>query len=395
MQIQLADANRCYGCGACAGICAKQCISMRTNEYGEYRPVLQESSCVHCGKCMEVCPALHNPELRTPASVLALSLTDDAKRKGSASGGAARLLYELALEHGATVFGCDFDSSHVLKMRSANSLEAIEGFRNSKYTFCRTESTFAEARDLLKDGKSVLFIGTSCQIDALQRFVGKFRERLVTVDLICHGVPPEQYLSEYLKKQEIRFGCSISKIVFRGETRDKDYYLQLFSNGTLLYEKYARLDAYFSGYVHYMMFEEKCYDCPYASGRRVSDITIGDWWGKSEITGKKLSLVFANTPKGEAVISMLLKQPGIECEAHTVEEAVHSNEQLQGPSRRPDQHSEMREYYRNNGFWAMSQKYITPYIRKFQWKVQKERLRGILRLPFRAANKLVRIVRKL
>lgn len=186
--IQLADNNKCYGCGACANICPRQCITMRTNEYGEHRPAMVEDGCLHCGKCMEVCPALHTPELHTPASVWALSISNDVKRKGSASGGAARMLYELALKHGVTVFGCDFDSSHLLKMHSANSIESIEGFRNSKYTFCRTESTFSEAKELLKGGRSVLFIGTSCQIDALQRFVGQYREKLICVDLICHGV---------------------------------------------------------------------------------------------------------------------------------------------------------------------------------------------------------------
>lgn len=394
MQIQLADPDKCYGCGACSVACPKHCISMNTNKFGEYRPVFTENDCVQCGKCMEVCPALHQPKLIRPKSVWAMSIVDDDKRRGSASGGAARLLYEWALERDAVVFGCDFDSDHILKMRSASSLSEIEGFRNSKYTFCRTEGAFQETKKLLDEGRSVLFIGSSCQIDALRRVIGYREERLITVDLICHGVPPESYFREYLVRQEERLNRKIDKVYFRGEKKENNFFLQLFSESIVCYEKYARLDTYYAGYVNCLMYEEKCYSCPYATKERVADISIGDWGGDSQVADKKLSVILANTHKGCQVIESVLQQQEIEFELHTIEEAEECNEQLRGPVARPKQYDEMRECYCENGFWTMSQKYITPYILNYQNRRRKEYALFLLKLPFRMIKKMIRIVRK-
>ena len=53
----------------------------------------------------------------------------------------------------------------------------------------RIGNTFVEVETFLKQGKLVLFTGTSCQILGLKNFLRHEYENLLTVDVICHGVP--------------------------------------------------------------------------------------------------------------------------------------------------------------------------------------------------------------
>ena len=53
--IRLCEANLCTGCTACASVCPHGCISMRADEEGFARPVVDEKRCVECGLCKKVC----------------------------------------------------------------------------------------------------------------------------------------------------------------------------------------------------------------------------------------------------------------------------------------------------------------------------------------------------
>ena len=52
-------------------------------------------------------------------------------------------------------------------------------------------------REDLKNGKKVLFIGTPCQCFGLKSFLRKEYEQLITIDLICHGVPSRSLLEQH------------------------------------------------------------------------------------------------------------------------------------------------------------------------------------------------------
>ena len=59
---RLCEANLCTGCTACASICPYGCISMRADQEGFVRPVVDEKRCVECGLCTKACPVLSAPE---------------------------------------------------------------------------------------------------------------------------------------------------------------------------------------------------------------------------------------------------------------------------------------------------------------------------------------------
>lgn len=50
----------------------------------------------------------------------------------------------------------------------------------------------------LESGKKVLFSGTPCQVDSLNGYLKKEYDNLYTVDIICHGVPSQKLLNDYI-----------------------------------------------------------------------------------------------------------------------------------------------------------------------------------------------------
>lgn len=388
----LASSDKCYGCAACSNVCPKKCIEMRNNEYGELRPVVDLCSCVSCGQCSKICAALKEPSLFEPLDIYAMTISDENHKKGCASGGAARLFYEEALTNDSVVFGCDFDENHILRMRSASEIKEIEGFRSSKYTFCRMNQCYNEIKDLLQRNIHVLFIGSSCQVYALKCFLGNNQNGLITVDLVCHGVPPEGYFYEYVQHQSSLLGKKIEKIKFREDEKNEDFRLRLYSEETCIYDIYARDDPFFAGYVNCAIFEERCYNCPFADLKRISDISIGDWGGPSHLPASKLSLILVNSKQGQEFIRTIMSHSDALFELHTLQEAIKYNEQLRGVSPLPTQYFEMRKYYKENGFMMTSKKYIQPYIKSYHQRIRNQKIRRLVLFPFRVLRKIKRMV---
>ena len=112
--------------------------------------------------------------------------------------------------------------------------------RGSKYVQSRIGRTYRQAKEFLESGRPVLFSGTPCQIRGLKLFLAKEYENLLTVDLVCHGVPsPEiwrQYLHETIARKgfkhtnsELRSTSQITGINFRDKTTGWQSYSLRFS----------------------------------------------------------------------------------------------------------------------------------------------------------------------
>ena len=76
----LAINEKCYGCAACSNICPKNCIEMKLNENGEWRPFVNSHNCIECQKCVKVCPALKCSILREPIKTYAMTIIDKEKK---------------------------------------------------------------------------------------------------------------------------------------------------------------------------------------------------------------------------------------------------------------------------------------------------------------------------
>ena len=191
-----------------------------------------------------------------------------------------------------------------------------------------TGDTFKHAKMLLDEGKTVFYTGTPCIIAGLKNFLGKDYDKLITADLVCHGVPPERFLNDYIS--ELKLPEKHTAIRFRG---DEDYFFTVYNGDKTLFRESAVTNVYYRAYYNKILMRDNCYNCRYATDKnRPGDITLGDFWGINKETlpedaKGKISLVIINTKKGEE----LFGKAGIPSQKREADEAISSNAQLKAP----------------------------------------------------------------
>ena len=65
----------------------------------------------------------------------------------------------------------------------------------------------------------MLYSGTACQIEALKNILGREYDNLITIDILCHGVPSPKLWKKYLDYQEKQAGAAVRKISFRDKSK--------------------------------------------------------------------------------------------------------------------------------------------------------------------------------
>ena len=312
--ISIKDKKACCGCGACSQACPKHCIAMQTDEEGFLYPVVDESACVSCGLCEKVCTLINKKEEKIDTKTYVAYAKDDSKRLVSSSGGIFTLLAEKVLQEGGTVFGAAFDEKfgvHHVKAETANELENLKG---SKYLQSRTEETFRMAKQLLEDGKQVLFTGTGCQIAGLKSYLGKDYVNLITADVLCHGVPSPKLWKKYLEHQEKLHSAAVQRTFFRlKKTGWKTYALSLEFTNDNAYVRIFKEDPYMQMFLKNICLRPSCYDCKYKAMKSQADITLGDCWGIEKYMpemddDKGTSVLLVHTEKGQEYIDSIRKE---------------------------------------------------------------------------------------
>lgn len=275
----------CCGCTCCEHVCPTGAINMKTDGEGFLFPIIDKSICIDCGLCRTKCPLAsvkENIPHVIPPVTYALKNRDINILKDSSSGGAFSVLADYTLDQGGTVIGCAMDDEQNPVHRIVQSAEALGSLRGSKYVQSDLRDVFPKCKALLLEGKIVLFTGTPCQIAGLNAFLGDEYENLITVDLVCHGVPSSFLFHEYLKYLEKKNGGKIVSYRFRDKSKigwggDGSYVIN--KNGREI-TKYimSETDYYISLFETAKTLRECCYECRYASYKRPGDFTIGDYW---------------------------------------------------------------------------------------------------------------------
>lgn len=344
--------DKCTGCTACKDVCPKQCITMQPDELDALHPIVDDSICIDCGLCEKTCPNNRELSYKLPHKVWAAWSNDNDVRRTSASGGIACELYRYWIKNGGVATGVVYDRDegcHFILLEKESDIKTVQ---NSKYTFSETAGIYKVVKQKLQAGISVLFIGVPCQVAGLYGFLKKEYDNLITVDIICHGMPPATYLEQHIKSIEGKKKEHTCQLFFR----DPKYYTYTYTftlknnNGKEFYnKKVLTRDNYQLGYHRALIYRENCYSCNYAREERISDLTIGDFSGLGrfapfEYDKHNVSCILENTDKGSALLKKLngalsmFERPA--CEAFEVEK------QLKSPSVKHSKRSIFEKVYR-------------------------------------------------
>ena len=301
--------EECTGCGACASICPKGAITMQPDAEGFCYPAVDSTLCVSCDLCEKRCPVGAAHEAHS-VQAFGAQHRDAAVRGASSSGGVFTALACRMVSQGGVVFGAAFDDRLHVEHIGAMDESEIAGMRGSKYVQSDAADAIANAAALLARGIPVLFTGTPCQIDGLlARVRGKDREKLLTVDFVCHGVPSPGVFASYIESLERAHGQRVTAYTFR----DKRLGWKNFSavatleDGTQL--SGAQTDEPFLyGFLQNLYLRPSCTQCTALRGaQHRADLTIADLWGAQDVCPERdddtgLSLVMVNTQKGRQAL---------------------------------------------------------------------------------------------
>lgn len=299
----------CNGCTACANICPKSCITMIADDEGFLRPRIDEDSCLNCGKCRNICPVSKEKRAGTATVAYAAVNTDDSVRRNSTSGGVFTLLCQWVLERNGVVFGAAYNEDFEVVHCRVENLSDVCKLRGAKYAQSRLGDSFKQVEIALKEDKYALFSGTPCQIGGLISYLGKEYEKLILVDLICHGVPSPKvwkHYVEYRSKQD-NDGVLPKSINLRSKETGWPRYSIRFEYPDKVYSALNSQDPYLRGFVGDLYLRPSCYDCRFKGISRQSDFTLGDYWGVwnqvPELNdGKGTSLVFVHSEKAKKLL---------------------------------------------------------------------------------------------
>lgn len=359
--ITILDKHNCCGCAACVQVCPKQCISFNEDEQGFRYPLVDKDTCIDCGLCEKVCPVINQAIPKKPLKVYAAINPNEEIRMKSSSGGIFTMLAENVINAGGVVFGARFDDNWEVKHGYTETIEGLEAFRGSKYVQSCVGETYNQAREFLKSGRKVLYTGTSCQIAGLKKFLRKEYDILITVDVVCHGVPSplvwRTYLNEFIKRPKgvvgensvdlsLKEAPEITGISFRDKSTgwgkfgfvirkesafkaDKNTVLSsvnTLNNGDVFLHETLNVNLYLQVFLKNLCLRPSCSQCPAKSGKCESDFSLADYWGIGKYypdldDNKGTSLILVNTKMG----SDLLEKIGILKVSTTYEQALSGN----------------------------------------------------------------------
>lgn len=308
----LNNVDECTGCNGCKNVCPKQCIFMKMSDDGFYYPQIEHNLCVECGLCAMVCPINNTSFHSNPESIIAYKNDNDV-REQSTSGGFFTAISDYILNKNGVVYGAIFDQNFKVMHQRANDIATRNAMRYSKYVQSDIGKTYSRAGEDLLNKKTVLFTGTPCQISGLNNYLSVRKisnKNLITCDFICHGTPSPLIWENYLSFIHTKYNDNILAVNFRDKTLGwhkpqlkiiMEHHTQ---SGT------EAQDAFYQLFYSNCILRKSCHICPYTSIKRVSDITMADFWGVENSypqldDNKGLSLLLINSQKGADIIGKL------------------------------------------------------------------------------------------
>lgn len=329
----------CFGCLCCEAVCPVDAISQYKDEEGFIYPRIDKHKCVECGKCTKVCACLGDASRNACISSYAAKVTDAKSIKNSSSGGISYAILERAIEKGWVVYACVFDDNLKCKHARISLISDLALTRGSKYVQSELSGIYAALKDDLNRGQAVVFVGTPCQVAAIRKYCSD-ADYLLTIDIVCHGVPSQALFEAFLRDISKRNGARVEEVMFRDKDKGWNTIGSLvLSRGRSSKKQYfsPHDEIYYRAFIDGMIYRESCYKCQYSTTKRPGDITLGDFWGVKdmhpEIDSKNgVSLVMCNSPRG---VDFFASLEGVAKVESSLDRISASNPNLNHPTNRP------------------------------------------------------------
>lgn len=350
--VAIVKTEECFSCRSCEQSCPKKSITLTENQEGFFYPKIDEN-CIQCGICLSKCPAYKLREKKEGKPIEgqkchALVNKDNNILKNSSSGG---LFYNLAkevLNDGGVVFGAAYNPFPNVRQTEVTSINDLHILQGSKYVYCDTEDSYSKVKIALIGGKKVLFSGSPCQVAGLYSFLSNSpHENLITVDIICHGTPSRKFFAKYIESLSQQKKSKVISYSFRDKTAHPLGAIKYVTeDGTVYINKVNVFDSYGAAFARHENYKMSCYTCPFAKPQRISDITIGDFWGIEKFApnfsgANGVSVCICNTEKGRGLFDKISNEfDSIELDYLY---AIQGNRLLRSPESLPDKRKSFYE----------------------------------------------------
>lgn len=312
--------------------------------------------------------------------VFAVKHADLNTRMKSRSGGIFTAISDVVLNNNGVVYGCVLTNDLEVIHTRATTKDERNAMRGSKYVQSDLSSIFKSVKSDLDDNLQVLFSGTSCQISGLLVYLGKEYKNLLCLDIVCHGVPSPKVFKDYINWQENKNKAKCTNVDFRNKVDFgwKNHVETLNFKKTNGEELTINKEIFTDLFYGHNIIRPSCFMCPYKDISRVSDISIGDFWGidtaiENFNDNKGVSLVLVNTEKGMNIFEECKKD--IEYRECKIENSMQ--EPLLKPFPPPPKRGEFWKEYSQKPFQFIVNKYGKPWKYNIFVKILRKIKKGI------------------
>ena len=308
--------------------------------------------------------------------VYAGRLKDKSALMSSSSGGAFTALSDAFLKSGDAVVAAVYNyENHTVEFQMILDEKQRERAKGSKYMQSKPGDIYQEAYHWLMDNpkKELLFVGMGCQSDGFRKFseIKGIRDRVYIVDIICHGSPSPKLWREYAESIQKKDG-KITYLTFKDKRngwKSPTAYVKV--NGSE-----RPLKDYVKVFYNRCALRPSCYECPYATTERKTDMTIGDFWHIEETipdfydpNGNSLFLI--HTDRGEELFEKI--RDNLDYRLSNTAQCWQAN--LEAPTQKSEQRDVFWNDYQKKGIDFVIKKY------------------GTVPMKTKVKNKLIKILR--
>jgi coenzyme F420-reducing hydrogenase beta subunit len=279
----------------------------------------------------------------------------------SSSGGIFSELSFLVLAQKGVVYGVGWENGSP-KHKRITTNEELKDLRGSKYLQSDIGYSYKNALEDLRADRLVLFSGVPWQIASLSKVAQS--DKLLTVDLICHGMPSRKAYDKYCKET---FPNKIFKVDFRNKGKGWiNYSVCMHCENGKIYKNVFKYDRFFKGFLKDIYLNEACYACEFKGAkdgsRRVADISLGDFWGvpRKYFNHNGVSFIVSNNEKGLLYIEKLKRERNVYLEEMDVNLGLRSNPAYYKSVNKPIERALFFKEMEEKSFKELSNKYFKP-----------------------------------